>query len=62
MKEAYRLQNALNNHAWKLNALMMCALLGGCSIVQLSPTMNCEHITYTRDGNEAKVYAEGCKV
>lgn len=47
--------------------LMICicfAILStqGCSLIQYSPTFNCEHITYTRDGNEVKLYAEGCKV
>jgi hypothetical protein len=42
--------------------LMLASLLAGCSIVQLSPTMNCEHIVYERIGDTAQVIAEGCKV
>jgi hypothetical protein len=47
-------------------SLAMCLcfalLCTGCSLVQLSPTMNCQYIKYERIQNEASVIAEGCRV
>jgi hypothetical protein len=46
--------------------LMMCLyfafLCTGCSLIQLSPTMNCQYVKYERIQDTASVNAEGCKV
>jgi hypothetical protein len=45
-----------------MKLLLVTLLLSGCSLIQYSPTMNCEHIVYERNGDTAQVLAEGCKV
>jgi hypothetical protein len=42
--------------------LMLASLLAGCSIVQLSPTMNCTYVKYERIQDTASINAEGCRV
>jgi hypothetical protein len=42
--------------------LMLASMLAGCSIVQLSPTMNCSYVKYERIQDTASVIAEGCRV
>jgi hypothetical protein len=46
----------------KLLLVTLLVTLTGCSLVQLSPTMNCQYLKYERIQNEASVIAEGCKV
>jgi hypothetical protein len=46
----------------KLLLVTLLATLPGCSLVQLSPTMNCQYLKYERIQNEASVIAEGCRV
>jgi hypothetical protein len=62
MSEAYELQTKFNHFIWKLRGFLLIPLISSCSLVQLSPTMNCQHIIYERTGNEVQVLAKGCQV
>jgi hypothetical protein len=46
----------------KLLHVTLLATLSGCSLVQLSPTMNCSYVKYERIQDTASVIAEECKV
>jgi hypothetical protein len=46
----------------KLLLVTLLVTLSGCSLVQLSPTMNCSYLKYERIQDTASVIAEGCRV
>jgi hypothetical protein len=46
----------------KLLLVTLLATLSGCSLIQYSPFIACQHIVYERNGDTAQVLAEGCKI
>lgn len=46
----------------KLLLVTLLVTLSGCSLVQLSPTMNCQYLKYERLQDVASISAEGCKI